>query len=67
VFSNHTVPPQGSEIDIVLGALQPLDWYVFDRSPGLPPSSQALLAARPKDAAPFQDGDSTIVSRKVRI
>src|SRR5215210_5425617 len=66
-FTNHTVPPQGSEIDIVLGALQPLDWYVFDRSLGLPPSGQALLAARPKDAAPFQDGDSTIVSRKVRI
>ena len=67
LFTNHTVPPQGSEIEIVLGNSQPLDWYVFDRSLGVPPTGQALLAARPKDSVPFQDGDATIVSRKVRI
>lgn len=66
-FTNYTVPPQGSEIEVVLGATQPLDWYVYDRTPGLPPTAQALLAARPKDAVPIQDGDLTMVSRKVRI
>lgn len=66
-FSNYTMPPQGSEIEVVLGATQPLDWYVFDRSSGLPPTGQALIAARPKDAVAIQDGDLTTVSRKVRI
>ncbi|HEV2853908.1 MAG TPA: M20/M25/M40 family metallo-hydrolase [Thermoanaerobaculia bacterium] len=67
LFTNYTVPPQGSEIEVVLGATQPLDWYVYDRTPGLPPTAQALLAARPKDAVPIQEGDLTMVSRKVRI
>ena len=66
-FTNYTVPPEGSEIEVVLGAAQPLDWYVFDRSYGLPPVGQALIAARPKDAVAIQDGDVTVVSRKVRI
>lgn len=67
LLNNYTLPAHGSEIEVVLGASQPLDWYVFDRSYGLPPAGQALAAARPKDAVPFQDGDMTIVSRKVRI
>jgi hypothetical protein len=62
-----SVPPQGIEIEIILGSTQPTDWYVFDRSYGLPPSGQALLAARPRSAVPIQDGDSTMVSRKVKI
>lgn len=66
-LTNYTMPPQGSEIEVVLGAAQPLDWYVFDRSYGLPPAGQALIAARPKDAVAMQDGDVTVVSRKVRI
>jgi len=66
-FTNLTLPSQGSELTVVLGATQPLDWYVLDRSFGLPSSGQALLAARPKDAVPIQDGDVTLVSRKVRI
>jgi len=66
-FTNHTLSPAGAEYEIVLGATQPLDWHVFDRSLGLPPSGQAMAAARPKDAVPFQDGDGTVVSRKVKI
>ncbi len=67
LLNNYTLSPQGSEIEVVLGATQPLDWYVYDRSYGLPPTGQALAAARPKDAVPIQDGDTTMVSRKVRI
>lgn len=66
-FNHYTMPPQGSEIEVVLGAAQPLDWYVFDRSYGLPPAGQGLIAARPRDAAAIQEGDVTVVSRKVRI
>ena len=66
-FSNFTLPPGGSELEVVLDATEPLEWYVFDRSSGLPASAQALLAARPKDAIPIQDGDQVLVSRKVKI
>ncbi len=66
-FNHYTLPSQGSEIELVLGDAQPMDWYVFDRSYGLPPAGQGLIAARPRDAAPIQDGDMTMVSRKVRI
>ena len=66
-YTNLTLPAQGSELTLVLGNAQPVDWYVLDRTYGLPPSGQALLAARPKDAVPIQEGDVTLVSRKVRI
>ncbi|HEV8580069.1 MAG TPA: M28 family peptidase [Thermoanaerobaculia bacterium] len=67
LYANLTLPSEGSELKVVLGAAQPGDWYVFDRTYGLPPAGQALLAARPKHAVPIQDGDVTVVSRKVRI
>ena len=67
VFSNLTLPPGGSEVEVVLGATQPASWYVLDRSFGLPPSAQPLLGARPKDAVALQDGDTVVVSRKVKI
>jgi hypothetical protein len=63
----HTLPSQGAVLDVVLGATEPLDWYVVDRTYDLPASAQALAAARPKSAAPLQDGDGTLVSRKVTI
>ena len=66
-YTNLTLPAQGSELLLVLGNTQPIDWYALDRTYGLPPSGQALLAARPKDAVPIQDGDVTLVSRKVKI
>jgi len=66
-YTNLTLPAQGSELTLVLGNAQSVDWYVLDRTYGLPPSGQALLAARPKDAVPIQEGDVTLVSRKVRI
>jgi MFS family permease len=67
LYTNLTLPAQGSELDVVLGTAQPLDWYVSDRTYGLPPTGQALLTARAKSAVPIQDGDVTLVSRKVRI
>ncbi len=66
-FTHFTLPAQGSELEVVLGTTEPKDWYVFDRTFGLPPVGQRLLAARPKEAVPIQDGDGVLVSRKVRI
>jgi hypothetical protein len=64
----HTLPPQGGVLDVVLGSREPADWYVVDRSYELPASAQGLLAARAKTAeGTLQDGDRTLVSRKVRI
>ena len=66
-LSMMTMRPDGVEIELVLGAAQPQDWYVYDMSSGLPPSADALVKARPAYAVTFQDGDTTTISRKVRI
>jgi Peptidase family M28 len=62
-----TVPAQGAILDVVLDTTEPNDWYVYDRTYDLPPSGQAVKAARPGWSAALQDGDGTLVSRKVRI
>lgn len=63
------LPAQGIEIDLVLasGAGKTWEGTVYDRTPGLPPTGARLLAARPETAAPVQDGDATLVTRKVRL
>ncbi|HEV7514992.1 MAG TPA: hypothetical protein VGR07_01700, partial [Thermoanaerobaculia bacterium] len=61
------VPPEGVEIDVVLGAPGHEEWTLLDRSPGLPPVGATLVAARPAEAVQSQDGDATVVSRKLRI
>ncbi|MFL6262328.1 MAG: M28 family peptidase [Thermoanaerobaculia bacterium] len=63
----HTLPTGGAVLDLVLDSTEPNDWYVYDRTYDLPPSAQGVKAARPKWAAALQDGDGTMVSRKVRI
>lgn len=66
-FTITGLPSQGVELEAVLGAAGPFDWYVADRSDGLPPSARALLDARPATAVTVNDGDNALVSRKVRI
>jgi hypothetical protein len=51
----------------VLGAPGHEEWTLVDRSPGLPPVGASLVATRPADAGPGQDGDVTLVSHKARI
>ncbi len=67
LYTNLTLPAGGTVFEVVLGATEPMEWYVFDRSYGLPPAGQALIHARPEDAAPIQEGDNVVVSRKVKI
>jgi hypothetical protein len=66
-LADVTLPTEGCEIEVVLGEVKPLDWYVADRSFGLPAGGEALVRARPATATTIQDGDVTLVSRRVRI
>lgn len=59
------LPPDGVDLDLTLGTTAPQEWYLLDRSAGLPPAGAPLLQTRPAWASPYQDGDVTLVSRKV--
>jgi hypothetical protein len=59
------LPAGGVDLNLVLGTTTPQEWYLLDRSLGLPPAGSGLLRARPAWASPVQDGDTTLVSRKV--
>ncbi len=61
-----TLPREGVEVDLILSR-QSLEVVVADRSPGLPAMGQALLAARPTTAVTSQDGDATVVWKRVRL
>lgn len=67
ILSTIPLPPEGSEFELVFGGDGPLEIYAADQSAGLPPEGAPLLAARGKLAVPFQDGDTTVVSRKLRF
>ncbi|MBV8203255.1 MAG: hypothetical protein JOZ15_21795, partial [Acidobacteria bacterium] len=66
-YSDVTLPQEGCELDMVLGETGPFDLYAVDVTPGLPPEGATLLGARPPTAVPFQQGDTTLVSRKLKI
>jgi hypothetical protein len=66
-YSDATLPPAGCEVQLLLGDTGPVELYAMDATPGLPPSGAALLAARPPSAVPQQQGDTTLVSRKLKI
>ena len=56
---------EGVEIEVTTTLPKPLEATVYDRTPGLPPAGAALLKARPDTAAAIQDGDVTMVTKKV--
>jgi hypothetical protein len=62
-----TMRPEGVEIVLLLGEASPQEWRVYDASDGLPPAGEALLRARPASALPAQDGDKTVIERKIRM
>jgi hypothetical protein len=66
-YTDLTLPAAGCELDMVLGETGPVEVYAVDITAGLPPAGAALLAARPPTAVPLQQGDATLVSRKVKI
>lgn len=62
-----TLPPEGIDIDAVLATAAPQEWIVYDRTPGLPPAASAVAQARPATTVRSQDGDLTLVSRRIAI
>lgn len=65
ILASSTLPPEGSEFELVFQGDAPLELYAADQSAGLPPSAAPLVAGRGNLAVPFQDGDTTVVSRKL--
>lgn len=57
----------GVEIQFTLPNASPVQIYLQDESYDLPPEGIALQKARPPDAVASQDGDITIVSRRIQI
>jgi hypothetical protein len=57
----------GLAMTIVIGDRKPVEFIVLGSRAGLPPSGQALLAARPKFARPQYSPDATITMSRVRL
>jgi hypothetical protein len=62
-----TAPPEGVVLDLVLGAPGPVDAFVLDQSPGLPPRARRIAEARPDTRVPSQEGDVTVATARVRL
>jgi hypothetical protein len=61
-----TTPPEGVEFALVASP-NPLEAFAGDRSAGLPTAGDPLLRARGPEAAPSQQGDMTIVTRRLKL
>jgi Peptidase family M28 len=62
-----TMPAKGVEISFTLPVGKAVEVSVLDRSFGLPDEGSFLLKSRPLTAIPSQNGDVTIVSRRVQL
>ncbi|HEX5424678.1 MAG TPA: M28 family peptidase [Candidatus Acidoferrales bacterium] len=66
-YGCDTIPSNGVTLSFTLPVGKPITVFVIDKSFGLPPDGKSLLAARPKTATASQDGDVTLVSRRVEL
>jgi hypothetical protein len=62
-----TMPTKGVEIAFTLPAGKSVEIYAVDESYELPLEGMFLRKARPFTATPSQDGDGTLVSRRVQL
>lgn len=62
-----TMGPKGIEIAFTLEDGKPVVVYAVDESYGLPAEGMFLLKARPLTATPSDEGDRTVVSRRVEL
>ncbi|MGC2419469.1 MAG: hypothetical protein WA434_17130, partial [Candidatus Acidiferrales bacterium] len=67
MYRCDAMPADGVEIDFSLPVGKPVEVSAADESYGLPPAGAFLLMARPLKAAPSQDGDTTVVTRRVQL
>jgi hypothetical protein len=66
-YNCPTMPARGIELRFTLPAGKPVEVYVIDETYGLPLEGLFLLKARPLTATPSQNGDVTVVSRRVQL
>lgn len=57
----------GLEVTLELVGAEPVPVLVVDMTPGLPAGGEGLLRARPATVIPFQEGDATILWRRVDL
>ena len=62
-----TTGASGVEIEVEVNGTGPVDVHLWDASPGLPQPGNALFAARPAWAVPFDEGDRTVIVAKTRL
>lgn len=60
----HAVPPEGVELSLT-GGIQNAEAHLFDLTYDLPESAQRIMRARPRNAVPTQDGDVTVLTRRL--
>jgi hypothetical protein len=61
------VGPRGVEVDLTAESAGPLEMVLADWSPDLPPAAARVVAARPPSAVTQQEGDGTLVTRRLRV
>lgn len=66
-YSCPAMPESGVEISFSLPAGKPVEISAVDETYGLPPEGTFLLGSRPLTATSSQDGDVTIVTRRVQL
>lgn len=62
-----TTPPGGVALELALAGSGPLEAWVADQTPGLPAEAARVAAARPAEAIAVQEGDSTLVTRRIGL
>ncbi len=67
VFSCPSMPMSGIEISFSAPVGKPIEVIAADQSYSLPGEGAFLLQARPLTARPSQNGDVTIISRRVQL
>lgn len=66
-YGCKTMPPNGVTLSFTLPRGNPVVVFVLDKTYKLPDEGKLLLQARPLTATPSQDGDVTLVSRRVEL
>jgi hypothetical protein len=61
------MPTEGIELQFTIGGDKPAEAYVVDESYDLPAAGETLRKARPGYAVASQDGDVTLVYRRLKI
>jgi len=66
-YSCATMPAKGVELSFTLPVGKPVEVYAVDKTYSLPLEGSFLLKARPLTATKSQDGDVTLVTRRVQL